>query len=75
MIDLEKQADEAELAFIEANKNIKTVDDERRAKMLLGEYLKILKLLRFKRNTLAKMMSLRPYQNALKQPHTRIVGG
>ena len=50
MIDLEKQADEAERAFIEANKNIKTVDDERRAKELLGEYLNILKLIRLKPN-------------------------
>lgn len=46
MVDLAKQADEAELAFIEANRNIKSVEDEERAKELLGEYLNVLKLKR-----------------------------
>jgi hypothetical protein len=49
MINLAKQADAAELAFIEANRNIKSVEDEERAKELCHEYLNVLRLIRMKR--------------------------
>lgn len=74
MLDLEREADEAELAFIESVRGIHSAEDEEYMKQMLYEYLNILKLIRLKRSTIGKMMSLRPFQNALEQPHTRIVG-
>ena len=48
MIDLAKQADDAELAFMSASWSIKSVEDEEKAKKLLYVYLNVLKLKRLK---------------------------
>lgn len=50
MIDLEREADEAELAFMQAARSIKSVEDEERVKVLCHEYLRVLK--RLKRSVL-----------------------
>lgn len=73
MIDLEKRADEAEQAFIEASRNLKV--PMYRVKELLGDYLHVLRLMRLKHDVFGDMLSLLPFQNALEQPHNRIVGG
>lgn len=46
MIDLEREADETELAFIQAARSIKSVEDEERVKELCHEYLRVLKRLK-----------------------------
>lgn len=46
MIDLEREADETELAFMQAARNIRSVEDEERVKELCHEYLNVLKRLK-----------------------------
>jgi len=74
MIDLAKQADEAEIAFIQAARAAKSEEDDAQVKELCHEYLNVLRLIRLKRETLGNMLRLRPYQNALEQPHSSIIG-
>ena len=47
-IDLAKQADEAELAFMQAARVATTEAHDERVKQLCGEYLNVLKLKRLK---------------------------
>ena len=46
MIDLEREADEAELAFMQAARS--SDEDEERVKELCHEYLNVLRLMRLK---------------------------
>ena len=74
-IDLERTADEAELAFMQAARSITSVEDEGRVKELCHEYLNVLKLKKLKRSVLDEMnmymlVEARPHTDGLlfKQP-------
>ena len=47
-MNLERQADDAELKFMQAARSIKSVEDEERVKELCHEYLNVLKLKKLK---------------------------
>ena len=45
-IDLERMADDAELAFMQASISVASAEDEEKMKALLYQYLSVLKIIR-----------------------------